>query len=176
MALRGWHIALISVGAAVIVLPILAFMIFAAVIGVWGLDSKVSRGAELPERHERVVRAIAGLAPDEQILYFYSTGVFDPSEDGNLLTNRGVYSWGVDNEERWLGFARFEHIEDLDLERIDGWMEDSVLTVTATGAEIMLVLSPEKNRDKAFVAEARRRMAAARPVTAPVAVEPPVVP
>jgi hypothetical protein len=174
MALRGWHIALIGVGMAVIVLPVLAFIAFVVAIGVWGLDTKVSRGADLPERHAQAVRAIAGLAPDEQIIYFYSTGIFDPSEDGNLLTDRGVYSWGVDIEESWLSFARFEHIEDLDLERVDGWMEDSVLTVNATESIITLVLSAEKGRDKAFVAEARRRIAAARP--AGPAVEAPMVP
>ncbi len=176
MALRGWHIALIVTGTAVIVLPILAFMAFAVAVAAWGLDTKVSRGADLPERHERVVRAIADLSPDEQILYFYSTGVFDPSEDGNLLTDRGVYSWGVDIEERWLSFARFEHIEDLALERVDGWMEDSVLTVSATESVITLVLSAEKNRDKAFVAEVRRRMASARPAPTPAEVEAPMVP
>jgi hypothetical protein len=57
------------------------------------LPAEVTRGEGTPARHLERLREIGALAPEEEVLLFYSWGLFDAAEGGAALTDEGVVAW-----------------------------------------------------------------------------------
>lgn len=134
-------------------------------------DTLVQSGDELPERLRARIAEIA-LEEDEEIVRFYSAGVLDVREDGNLLTNRAVVSWYEDPEEG-LSTDRvaLSDVDWVDAEFSSTFFEDTILSVyesdEAGGEGVTLWLSTEDAMDFEFVQElVRRARRAGAPLTA----------
>lgn len=120
-------------------------------------------GSELWESQREQVVALGHLDPDEEILLFYSAGLFSFEEDGNLLTDRRVVSWETFEGERWRASADYGAIADVEVVWSESLLADTQIKVHATdGRSIGLIVSAEDDRDHAFVQrlETLRRRAA----------------
>lgn len=128
-------------------------------IGIGGMtghlpSTKALQGTRLPDRVARILTGAGILEPDEQILWFYSAGVLDYLEDGNLLTDRRAVSYFRESGEIEVSAARYEDIADVTVAWSDSWLVDTVITVKcADESEFSLVVSRESGGDRKFHAE-----------------------
>lgn len=141
-----------------------------AVIGILGGDTKVSLGKELRSSYRDHVVKMAKLPAEETIEMFYSSDLLLPDNDGNLLTNVAVYSWGdhLGDGQITLKRAAFAEITELDFAQGESWLDDSMLTISTQDDDFFLLLPIEAKRDQLFVEKIRARIP--KP-TAPAAVE-----
>lgn len=88
---------------------------------------------------------------DEEVQFFYSTGLFSIDSDGNLFTDRRVISYeGLDGELQ-IASATYSEIESFEFYDSDDWLDDSTITVyKKDGDWFMLLVSPEGGRDAVF--------------------------
>lgn len=146
-----WHY--LCIAAALLIAIGFGGLLF---IGIRGPEAFVETGSRMPAHRKAKIRTVAGLATNETILYFYSAALLDIAGDGNLLTDRGVYSWYQDRGLH-LDRARFHEIADVDVEYTDTWFVDTDVTVTLTnGDSLFLALPRERGGDRKF-AEALRK-------------------
>lgn len=131
-----------------------------ALIGVLGGDTKVSLGKELRSSYREHVVKMAKLPPEETIEMFYSSDVLQPDNDGNLLTDVAVYSWGdhLDDGQITLKRAAFAEITEVDYVPGKSWLDDSMVTITTEDDVFILLLPIEAKRDQLFVEKVRTRM------------------
>ncbi len=137
-------VGLVSIGIALFVSAYLFF----------GMDTKISYGTELGSWHRSAISEITSLSADETIEMFYSTDIFLPKGDGNLLTSVGIYSW---HDYAGDGKVTVDHAAFADIAAVEpaystSWLEDTTVTITTIGGDtIFLVLSIEDGRDRIFV-------------------------
>ena len=120
-------------------------------------DSAAVEGDDLPAHVVEKLRDVRVLEADEQVLYFYSAGLFDYLEDGNLFTDRRVISyWSVDGELE-IQAADYGQITDIRVDQADGWLDDASIHVEcADGDEILLIVAGEGRGDRKFVTALRQ--------------------
>jgi hypothetical protein len=131
-----------------------------AVIGILGGDTKVSLGKELRSHYRAHVVKMAKLPPGETIEMFYSSDLLLPDNDGNLLTNVAVYSWGdhLGNGQITLKRAAFAEITAVDIMPGESWIDDSLITISTQDDDFFLLLPIEAKRDQLFVEKIRARI------------------
>lgn len=113
-------------------------------------DTKVLPGNKLPPRVVQTVSAAAGLAPGEQIIYFYSSAM-TPDGDGNVLTDRRVISYVDNGTDAWCESIAIDDIVSVDFKKSDSWLDDStIVVVSSDGSEITLYASNEGDGDTQF--------------------------
>lgn len=62
--------------------------------------SSIVTGKQLSQYNKKILLENKYVSGDEEIIYFYSAGLFRIKEDGNLLTDQRVISyWQGDDEE-----------------------------------------------------------------------------
>lgn len=147
--------------ATLIALLLIAVVSLFGAVG-WGLmtgriaDTKVLPGNKLQPRIVKTISPSAGLAPGEQIQYFYSSAM-TPTGDGNLLTNQRVISYVNDGTDAWCSSIAIDDIVSVNFIKSDGWLEDSTIVVTSSdGSELTLYASNEGGGDEQFVEAIRR--------------------
>ena len=120
----------------------------------------MSLGKELKSSYRAHVVEMAKLPPEETIEMFYSSDVLRPDNDGNLLTNVAVYSWGdhLDDGQITLKRATFAEITEVDYVPGKSWLDDSAVTITTENDMFILLLPIEAKRDQLFVEKVRARM------------------
>ena len=131
--------------------PVLAFAV-AASIGLIP-STQVTPGWMLWGPGRSFLDRSGVLAPGEEVLYFYSQGLFSFEEDGNILTDRRVISYWTDPDTGQLlqESASFSEIREKAVER-GSWIEPTVLTVVRhDGSEFVLALSAEAKGDQLFI-------------------------
>jgi hypothetical protein len=147
--------------AALIAILLIAVVCLFGVVG-WGLmtghiaDTKVLPGDKLQPRVVQSISTSAGLAPGEQIQYFYSAAM-TPAGDGNLLTNQRVISYVDDGTDAWCSSIAIDDIVSVNFIKSDSWLEDStIVVVSSDGSELTLYASNEDGGDERFVEAIRR--------------------
>jgi hypothetical protein len=112
--------------------------------------TRVIDGPELPSWHRNYLRAEKIVEDTEVVQHFYSAGVFSIKDDGNLLTDQRVISYWRDPDSHALqvASARYEDIQDLQLERGDALTDSTMTVVHQDGSEFILLLSTEAEGDQ----------------------------
>ncbi len=148
------------IGITIGILVLVAVVGGVALIDALGGDTKVSLGTELRSSYREHVVKMAKLPPEETIELFYSSDVLRPDNDGNLLTNLAVYSWGdhLDDGQITLKRAAFSDITEVDFVPGKSWLDDSMLTITTADDVFVLLLPIEAKRDQLFVDKVRARI------------------
>lgn len=130
------------------------------IIGLIGPPTAVVDGEEIGPRDRRMLRSEGVLEPGEDIVLFYSAGIFSIREDGNMVTDRRVISYWLEDDEIWMVSAVFGEIADATMEVEGGTFEDSVIAITETdGEEFKLLASTEKDGHKRMLDEILERVA-----------------
>jgi hypothetical protein len=114
-----------------------------------GPPTGVVQGTALRESQRKFLRDSGILGTDENVDFFYSTGLFSIAGDGNLMTNRRVISYEERDGDLIISAAPFDRIENLVVDQKGGWSSPTVLRVeTVDGDSFLLYLSAE-NRGEA---------------------------
>jgi hypothetical protein len=119
-------------------------------------DTKVVPGEKLSERTLRFLRERDLLGEEEQVIRFYSAGMFDVESDGSFFTDARVVRYFEDLEDLGDGklvsqSAEYDVIASIETEFADGWMADSTIRVTKEdGEEIELVVCNDEQGDREF--------------------------
>lgn len=142
------------------------------VLGTVAPDTKVVTGAQVSAWHRKAIREVCTLEPEEQIVLFYSTGVLSVRGEGNLLTDRAVYSWSKDERGKVIvKRVAFDQIIHVDADYGKNWLDDTIIAVTTIDEEIVyLVASTEAGGDRKFherIVEEWKRARGARQPAAP---------
>lgn len=123
-------------------------------------NTRVVEGAELWQKDIRFLRENELIDHDEEVLYFYSTGLFSIKDDGNILTDRRVVSYWTDYDsgERNYEYAYFFELEEINVEGNTNFLEDTrVIVARPDGSYFPLLLSSEGGKDTVFVAALRAK-------------------
>jgi hypothetical protein len=112
--------------------------------------TQVVDGQNLPSWHRNYLRAQKIVEDPEVIQHFYSSGFFSIKDDGNLLTDQRIISYWRDptSQELEVASARYEDIQDLQLERGDALTDSTLTVVHHDGSEFILLLSTEADGDQ----------------------------
>jgi hypothetical protein len=142
---------------AIWIIGILVCIIFSGLVFVAaiGPETSVVPGSRIKPWHRSTIERICGLAPDERIQRFYSSAFIDVENDGNLFTDRGVYSYEKSEAGKTVCMsARYEDIDDMTIAYKTSYLEDSEITIkVASGDDFMLLVSNEKGLDRTFFEE-----------------------
>lgn len=117
-------------------------------------STQVTAGSRMWEHNREFLQATGLLEDDEKVLHFYSDGLLSIEDDGNMLTDSKVVSYWKDEDtgELRIETARYEEIAAVDTDYSDNFTDRTVITVQRTdGSDFVLIVSPEKHRDVAFV-------------------------
>lgn len=122
-------------------------------------DTKVVKGDALYSHDVNYMINNDVIAPEEEIAWFYSGDTLFIRNDGNGVTNEGVFSyWRDDANTLVVEKALFEEIADIQINWSDDTFEDTSIEVKKRdGEEFVLYLSIEDGMDKAFVNFLNRR-------------------
>lgn len=136
---------------------------FFAVVGIFGPSTAVVSSADVGRGDLDLLRGNEIVSPGEQVLFFYSAGLFSILEDGNVLTDERIISYVTQDSELSIASAFFEEVAQIWIENEGGTFEDAVVAIeTDDGRLFYLLLSVEDGGHLAFLDELRSRVAAAR--------------
>ena len=155
---KWYHYALYA-----IVLPLLTVTILGEINYL--PSTAVVEGTKLWNKDIEYLQRENILAEEEQILFFYSGGIFSISDDGQFLSQAYVTSYERDPEDDtlYVGYIAYEDIENVDVTWSESFLEDTVVTVTNQEDEdLILYLSAEGGGDHAFVDELNRQRIVAK--------------
>jgi hypothetical protein len=95
----------------------------------------------------------------EEIIWFYSGGVFSIFEDGNLVTDWRVISYQMYDGKRWVASAEYHRIKELDVIRRGSTFRDTLVSVKSKDhSSFELAVTAKSDGDEMFIREIRRRM------------------
>ena len=124
-------------------------------------STRVLTGDEIPDAHIQYFRDVGLVAPDEEVLSFYSPALLSIRPEGAVLTDRGVAVYWTDLEtgERLQGHAAFSEITGVEVEwSSNEYLIDSTVRVHLNdGSSLEFMLSAEEGGDREFVDELERR-------------------
>jgi hypothetical protein len=131
-------------------------------------STEVLRGAEVAADDVQLLIDNEVLFADENIEYFYSYGLMSVLEGGNILSDRAVITWYIDEFDE-LQIYEMTFGEIAGVFRLDegGAMTDALYKVSSGDEDNWLVieLSTEKGGDKAFVEALRQKIKQSRSET-----------
>lgn len=114
-------------------------------------DPAVVPGVDMRESTLRKLRQNGILEPEEEIVYFYSMGMFSFLADGNFFTEARVVSYSDLRGERYYEWAYFEDIVEIGVEFSTTSWDPSVIMINAQpGHAFMLMVSTEGKKDQLF--------------------------
>jgi len=124
---------------------------------------EVVAGGNLPEQQRQALVDNGILEEDEEIELFYSAGLLNLLEDGNLITNRRIVSYWQNNGELEMASAEFAEIMNVVWTSEGNALEDSVLTVNMKDEDyFQLFVTTENAGDEQFVRRIRKKIVAAQ--------------
>jgi hypothetical protein len=132
---------------------LVALLVFGVLIKIGHIpDSLVLRGDEVPEATRKTLTEYGLISKEEELLFFYSAGVFSLLEDGNIITNRRVISYEESTSSLDIYSAPFDSILTAVVYRQGGGVEDTIIEITTTdSSNFWLYASKEEGRDKDFL-------------------------
>jgi len=123
-----------------------------------GPPSHVIPGSEVTPEDYKFLLTEGIIDPEEEIVWFYSGGVFSIEEDGNLVTDKRVISYQIFGEERWVAAAHFNQIKELEVIRRGSFFRGTLFTInTKDRATFEVLVSAKKNGDDVFITEIYRK-------------------
>lgn len=117
-------------------------------------NSQAIPGSRLMGKDLALLKDYGLLEEDEEVIYFYSGGIFSIAEDGNFFTDRKVVSYeqAVDSDDIYSGMAYYDEIADIEVRYSQSFIEDTVITIKPRHEEeFQLIVSSEAGLDKTFV-------------------------
>jgi len=149
--------------AFVAILAGIALHVLAAIVAL-GPATIVLSIDDLRSGDLELLRSREIVSPDEEVLYFYSAGLFSILEDGNVLTDKRVISYETDESELSTFSATFDEISAIWVEQEGSVFSDTLVALeTIDGTVFYLLLSPEGGGDKVFLNALRAKVAEAKP-------------
>ena len=143
---KAVHVAISMFGTVLLAMVVLSA--FTVVPGTQVLTGDKMSASDVQFLHQKKI-----ISDREQILFFYSAGVFSIKEDGSLLTDQRVISYTQvpETDDILAKSARFADIEDIRIELARSSFEDTRVTViTQSGPEFDLVLPTAGHGDEHF--------------------------
>lgn len=129
------------------------------VLSLLGPPTYVVDGIDLDQSDREILLAEGLIDPAEDILMYYSAGLFSIREDGSILTDRRVISYEETEDGLWVGAAPFGDIRKVEVVEQGDLLNDTTTLVTLyDGAQFYLVLSAENDGDKRFITELEKRL------------------
>jgi len=122
-------------------------------------STMVMRGNALWESDLKYLRTQEILGDDEEILFFYSLGIWSIKEDGQFISNEYVTSYQTDPNDGslYLSYIAYEDIDDINVEWAASWLDNTIITVTNNDGDAFEIwLSSESGGDEKFVREMKR--------------------
>lgn len=120
-------------------------------------------GDQVPSWHIRWMREEGLLDDDETVIYFYSADLLSFRSDGNVVTDKSVISYWMENDELYGDYAYYDQIASVEVEFTDSLLDDTVVMIrTHDGEDLVLLVSPEEETDHLFVEAIEQRAATAR--------------
>lgn len=130
-----------------------------AVLGLITPSTAVQTGDQLSQGDRDLLFAEGIVDADEQIIMFYSSGIFSIREEGNVITDRRVISYQEVEGEMWLLSAAFEDINTVVVAEPGDFLTDTLILVTpSSGDPFYMYASVEGNGDKRFLSELHDRI------------------
>ena len=116
-------------------------------------STRVVQGSEMKASDLAFLVETGLISPDEEVLYFYSLGLFSIESDGQLLTDQRVISYWQDpiTYEPVAASALFSEIADVETNWGAGLTDTLVRITVSDGTEFFLVLSTEAGGDREFI-------------------------
>lgn len=148
---KGWRIAGYIVGSLVVAVLAILLMIGAAEMMGFLPPSSIVTGKQLSQYNKKILLENKYVSGDEEIIYFYSAGLFRIKEDGNLLTDQRVISYWQGDDEESNDSIYLGDVTHVAVEFSKNWYEDSKITVTSDNNKIVLFVSSDGGLDKKFV-------------------------
>jgi hypothetical protein len=131
-------------------LLVLGFAVL-VIIGLVSPPVEAVAGGALDQAYLETLEANGYLEPGEQVLYFYTNGLWSIEENGNFFTDRKVVAYEEGDTPATAAVARYAEIADIGIEYSDSWLDDSVITVTrAGGDEFILLVASDSRGDRKF--------------------------
>lgn len=119
------------------------------------LDSKVYKGAELPQWHLNTLLEHGIITTDDRILFFESHGAFSILESGNFVTNNKLVSYTEEDGSIEVFEMLLDNIEEIDI--VEDKSEDEYNIYKVIGNEnsnweyIRILLSTDEGGDLDFI-------------------------
>ena len=125
-------------------------------------DNAVVSGSDLRGRTLELLRSQGILLPEEEVILFYSAGIFSFLVDGNILTDRRVIAYETVDDILTVEAVEYSRIKKVALVSRGSDYEDTSLFVTTLDGELIgLIASTEGGGDERFLAEVNARWKAA---------------
>ena len=136
-----------------LVMAATSFMVFGLLTVTGHIpDSAAMPGDELHESTLSMLREEGVLGEDEEILYYYSDGVFSFREDGNFFTDRRVVSYWLADDDIVMEDVAYPEIADITAAFDDTLFANSkILVEQVDGDSFYLAVSNESDLDEEFV-------------------------
>ncbi len=155
--------------AAGIVFGVLVFLVLVALVGLgFALeanlipDTAAAEGSRLSSRAREQISEVVTLNEGETIEWFYSAGLFDFKEDGNIVTNQRLISYYMDADDGvpYVSYTNYDDVTGIETVMSESSHEDTIVTVRHADSELdySLWFSAEDGRDKRIVAAIRARI------------------
>ena len=133
--------------AAIVCVSIIAVLI----VGLFGPDTAVYTGRQIPKRFMTTIQSLNLLKKDEQIRYFYSDALLDIKTGLYFVTDKNLVLYSSEWEEPET-IIPFDQIASLDAEYDDSFFTDTMVFITTySGIEVVFPVSSENGLDKRFV-------------------------
>jgi hypothetical protein len=139
------HIAVVAIG-----LPFFAFTFFSS-LGVLP-RATVTPGDQLPARVISMLEEMDLLEAHESVICFNSAALLSYESDGNYFTDYRVVSYWQEDGIFYAEQARYEEIEDIEVDYTNSFLNDtSVTVIRKDGSSFLLFVSGEEKKDREFV-------------------------
>lgn len=150
-------VKILLLSAASLVLVCGGGMLFVVYIGVMGPATHVYSPGQTPQRFLKVAEELGGLQPGETVEFFYSVGFIDVAEGFTYVSDQKVVSYDPEGEPPLVA-TEYRDIRDLELERDESFLGDSLITLETEDSYIVIPVSSEMDRDVEFYEAIRSRV------------------
>jgi hypothetical protein len=142
---RPWTYAAIGCGSLVVLVGVLLI-----ILGSFVPETEVTPGRQLRAEYASVVEELGLLDPGEEILFWYSDGLFSVKEGFYFFTNKKVVVYRQDYAEPAI-IVTYSEIEDIDFTRNPSFFEDSEITLILADGVVFFPVSSDNDGDLKFV-------------------------
>jgi len=131
-------------------------MLFLMYVAVIGPATYVYPSGQTPQRFLTVAKEIGGLQTGENVEFFYSDGFTDVKEGFTYVSDQKVVVYDPEGDPPLVSID-YGVIQDLELERAESSLLDSVIAIETEDSYILISVSNEKDRDVDFFEAIRAR-------------------
>ncbi len=131
--------------------------------------TQVVAGSKVGGGHRDFMAELGVFSPEEELILFYSAGIFSLKEDGNFFTDQRVASYW-ENYEGEGGYevesAFYSEIKHISVNYSNSeWIDSELIILREDDSDFTLYLSSELGRDRDFVSQVMERWRIAKPLS-----------